>query len=75
MAKKYPREIMYNKPPGRKKLDGTDPHSEAEDPTVYLQAKITQGLKDAFIRQCAKDGRTMSDVLRELIEKYITEST
>lgn len=72
MVKKYPRNIMYNKPPGRKQLDGSNPHEDAQDPTVFLQVKITKSLKESFAQKCKDGDSPMSEVIRQLIEEYLT---
>lgn len=70
MAKKYPKQITYNKAPGRTRIDGSRPDEPAADPTVYLQTKVPQSLRDRLREKADADGRTMSDVVRELVEQY-----
>lgn len=70
MAKKYPKQITYNNAPGRPRIDGTRPDEPAEDPTVYLQTKVPLSLRERLKAKAEAAGRTMSDVVRELVEQY-----
>lgn len=47
--------------------------SEAEKP-VFVRGRVPESLRARFKATCALEGRDMSDVLKELIEKWLEEN-
>ncbi len=47
--------------------------SEAEKP-VFVRGRVPESVRARFKAVCALEGRDMSDVLNELIEKWLAEN-
>ena len=47
--------------------------SEAEKP-VFIRGRVPESVRARFKAVCALEGRDMSDVLNELIEKWLAEN-
>lgn len=46
---------------------------EKEEKIVALRAFVPESLRNDFKSVCAKEGKNMSDVLTEFIERYVRE--
>lgn len=44
-----------------------------EQKVVALKTFVPEGLRNSFKAVCAKEGKTMSDVLAEFVEEYVKE--
>lgn len=65
------RYIKYEKSPGRKRLDGTEAHSDRKETVTTLQVKILASEKAALVDYCTQHNLNMSEVLRDLISNLL----
>lgn len=49
--------------------------TEDKEKIVALRAFVPESLRNDFKSVCAKEGKNMSDVLTEFIQKYVIERT
>jgi len=59
----------WRRRPGRPALDA----GRAGEPSPRIGTRVPERLREAMARYASEDGKSMSDVLRELIDRYVAE--
>lgn len=68
------RYIKYERSPGRPHIDGTPAGEDAKETIAHLQVKLPLSEKEAFAAYCQAAGKSMSDVIRDLIKQSLASS-